>query len=81
MYFGKTKEIFEIQVNYMFALSKKPKNPKNPEVEKSEFYWFGLVYKLKNPTQMVWFDILKPQTNPIMYTPTYNLKNHTKRGQ
>ena len=27
------------------------------EVEKSEFYWFGLVYKFKNPTQMVWLDI------------------------
>ncbi len=31
--------------------------PEKPEIEKPEFYWFGLVYKFKNPTQMIWFDI------------------------
>ena len=36
---------------------KTQKNSKKPEVEKPEFYWFGLIYKFKNPTQMVWFDI------------------------
>ena len=51
----------------MNTLSKKHKNPKNPQktrrnlkkpkVVKPEFYWFGLVYKFKNPTQMVWLDI------------------------
>ena len=34
-----------------------PNNPRKPEVEKPEFYWFGLVYKFKNPTQLVWFGV------------------------
>ena len=41
----------------MNTLLEKPETTKKPEVEKLEFYWFGLVYIFKNPTQMVWFDI------------------------
>jgi len=47
---------------------KTKKNPKKPEVEKPEFYWFGLIYRFKNPTSMIWFDIQKIQTNPVMNT-------------
>ena len=37
----------------MNTLPEKPEKSEKPEVEKPEFYWFGLVYRFKNLTQMV----------------------------
>lgn len=46
------------------------KKSEKPDVEKSYFYWFSLVYKYK--AQHLWFDFIKEKSNqPNICTPIY----------
>lgn len=40
---------------YEDFMKKKTKNPRKIEIEKSDFYWFGLVFRFNNLIKLVWF--------------------------